>query len=361
MHIKIGIIHIQSGIYPLVSYDFADAIVEGLVAEGYTVETASQDAEGGTNEKLVAEKALKLFRVDKVDAIFTLAENSQMVEALEGIAIWVKKPIVIASLGARLGIGATPSGCIYFHEFDAWKSAWFAGQEMAKRYTLTTFLASLYEAGYQFSYGYSRGISTQAGSIAPATYIIKQPNEPAEVSDMLATLDELTPDAIFMAMSYKEGAAVLAAYNQSKWAATPLFLSQFVLNEFVKPEDIANISSLYELSAIDHDKWQQQAFAQIANNEFSLLGYEAGRLIGQKQQQTTPENITIDSPRGEIHLPADRRRTHYTHYLYQISVVEGAIQRTLVQTFSDTNDADSFLDGQGQLTFSQWKNPYMFA
>lgn len=358
--LKIGIIHIQSGIYPLASYDFADGIVEGLLHEGIEAQVFAQEAENGTNPKLVSEKALKLLRIDKVDAIFTLAENHHIVEALEGMAVWTKKPMFIATFGARLGTPPTPSGFLYFHELDAWKSAYAAGNEMQKSYSPITFISSLYEAGYQFTYSFFRAI-TDNGKISPAIAVIKKPMEAQEVQDALEKITEGTPQAIYLAMSYKEGAVVLKAYGESKWAETPLFLSPFVLNEYVDIADLAKIPHLYEVSAMDYAKMKEQPLQSVAMNEFSLLGFETGRLLGQKHKNGTTQDIVIDSPRGQFTLPAHSFRTLANQYLYKISVENGEIKRELVKTISDLPTLPAFLEAQENLTFSQWANPYMFA
>jgi hypothetical protein len=358
--LKIGIIHIQSGIYPLASYDFADGIVEGLLKEGIEAQVFAQEAENGTNHKLISEKALKLLRMDKVDAIFTLAENHQIVEALENMAVWTKKPFFIISLGARLGTPSTPSNFIYFHELDGWKSAWAAGNEIQQSYSPVTFMSCLYEAGYQFGYAFSRAL-TDKGKISPAIGVIKKPMEMQEVQEMLTKIAEGTPQAIYLAMSYKEGANVLSAYAESQWAETPLYLSPFVLNEYVNVADVAKIPHLYEVSAIDYNKMQSQPLETVQTNDFSLLGFEAGRILGQKHKNGTAQDIVIESPRGEVTLPANSFRTSSNQYLYKIGVENGEIKRTLVKTISDLPSVNDFLAGQENLVFSQWMNPYMFA
>lgn len=358
--LKIGIIHIQSGIYPLASYDFADAIVEGLLKEGIEAQVFAQEAENGTNHKLISEKALKLLRMDKVDAIFTLAENNQTVEALENMAVWTKKPFFIVSLGARLGTPPTPSGFLYFHELDGWKSAWAASMEIQKSYSPVTFISSLYEAGYQFAYPFFRAL-TDNGKTSPAIAIVKKPMEMQEVQEMLTKITEGNPQAIYLAMSYKEGANVLSAYSESQWVETPLYLSPFVLNEHVNVADVAKMPHLYEVSAIDYTKMQSQPLETVQTNEFSLLGFEAGRIFGQKYRNGTTQDIVIESPRGEVTLPANSFRTSSKQYLYKISVENGEIKRTLMETISDLPSANAFLEGQQNLTFSQWMNPYMFA
>lgn len=358
---KIGIIHIQSGIYPLASYDFADAIVEGLLKEGIETQVFTQEAETGTNVKLVAEKALKLFRIDKVDAIFTLAESAPVIEELEKMAVWIKKPIFIVSLGARLGVPATPSGFIHFHEMDAWKSAWQVGRAMGKEYQPITYMVALYEAGYQFAYAFSRGVLSVEGTISPAFYVQQKPQEAEEVAKMFAQIEEFEPKAIFLCMSFKESAAVLSAYSESQWAKTPLYVSPFVLNEYANLADVAKIETLYEISAIDYEKMTQHPLETVATNEFSLLGFEAGRIFGQKHKNNENKEIIIDSPRGTITLPEGSFRTNSLQYLYKISVANEKIQRTLVNTFNDSPEADTFLAGQENLVFSQWANPYLFA
>ncbi|MFN0200396.1 MAG: hypothetical protein ACKVTZ_02695 [Bacteroidia bacterium] len=361
MHLKIGIIHIQSGIFPLASYDFADAVVAGLEKEGFTVEIIVQDAEGGTNAKLISEKALKLFRADKVATIFTLAENNSIVEALEALVVWIKKPVFIASFGARLGTPPTPSGYLYFVELDAWKSAWAAGREMSTQYARVAQLSALYEAGYQFAYAFFKGVAAKEGSLSPAIYVIKEPKVASEIEKMFTQIAEGKPEAFYLTMSFKESAAVLSAYSQSEWANTPLFITPFALNEYTDIQSLANIPNLYELSAINEEKMQREPLEGMETTHFSLLGYEAGRIFGRKHQQTSPEDITIDSPRGEITLLKDTFHVVANQYLYKISVENGNIKKTLVKTITDLPDLAGLFAGETQVQFSQWANPYLFA
>ena len=299
--------------------------------------------------------------MDKVAAIFTLAENNTIVEALEALVVWIKKPVFIVSLGARLGLPPTPSGYIHFIELDAWKSAWAAGREMIAQYPRITQLSGLYEAGYQFTYPLWKGVATKEGSLSPAIYVIKKPMEAEEIKKMFEQVAEGKPEAFYLTMSFKESAAVLSAYSQSQWANTPLFITPFALNEYTDIQSLANIPNLYEISAINEEKLQSAPLEGMETNHFSLLGYEAGRIFGRKQQQTSPEDITIDSPRGEITLLKDTFHIVANQYLYKISVENGNIKKTLVKTITDLPDLAALFAGETEVQFSQWMNPYLFA
>jgi hypothetical protein len=343
----------------MASYDFSDAIGLALSKEGIDAKIFAQDAETGTNASLVAEKALKLFRIDKVDAVFTLAENNSIIEELEKLASLLKKPVYIVSLGARLGYSPTPSGFLHFIELDAWRSAWAAGHEMAKQYQSITHLVALYEAGYQFAYAFSKGVLAVPQRVSPAIFVLKRPKEQADIAEMFKVVEQGTPQAFYLSMSFKESASVLKAYGQSQWANTPLYLGPFALNEHVDAAALENIPNLYEISTIGESG--AQTLEGIDVNLFSTLGFEAGSFFAKRLKQDLPSDIVVSSPRGEIMLPKNEVRVFAKQFLYKITVENGAIKKELVKTIDALPSLAQLFEGEKEVTFSQWTNPYLFA
>lgn len=368
---KIGILHTQSSLYPLATYDFADGVELAFAAHfpDMPIEIITEDVQKGTDTTIIQEKGLKLFAQHKCKAIFTLAENNPNLALLEQITESMPRPIVLSGWGGILGIkqhGTNPY--LYQNSLDICESAFLTGQYMASRFQNILVVSSVYEGGYQMTYSFYEGMASVSPK-APSIYVIPDKQDDEGIQNFVQVYEERQFDAIFAIMSHRDAEKFAGIYANLLATKAPIFVTYpfaqklFTNPNLPAPQEIYYISSLnqYTQTAENEHFTKQCQEKEINPSEYTLLGYESGQLAANLLSKGKMENQAIHSLRQNVHYLANTQRTQAAHILYKSTKQATQYVHEVIHEFPLANVIDNLVEGAKEKTFSQWLNPYLFV
>lgn len=368
---KIGILHTQSTLYQLATYDFADSIELAFATHfpDTKVEILTEDVQQGTDKAIIQEKGLKLLAQHKCKALFTLAENNPNLALFEQITASMPRPIVLSGWGGILGIkqhGTNPY--LYQNSLDICESAFLAGQYMASRFQKILVVSSVYEGGYQMTYSFYEGMASVSPK-SPSIYVIPNKQDEAGVQNFVQIYEDNQFDAIFAIMSHRDAEKFAGVYANLLTTKAPIFVTYpfaqklFANPDLPAPQEVYYVSSLNQyIQTAENERFIQQCTEKEINpSEYTLLGYESGQLMANLLNTGKTEDITIDGLRQNLHYKANTQRTQATHILYKSTKQATAYTHEVVHEFPLTNVIDSLVEGAKEKAFSQWLNPYLFV
>lgn len=210
-------------------------------------------------------------------------------------------PFLNAEAGAQRLHAADYQPNLFQHSLHLWQASYAAGAWAAQnRGRRAATLASFNESGYDTVTAFTLGFESAGGRVVEHA-VSRAPGQPQSPRELVAGLRAQAPDFIYVSARGVRAEELLAAAGSLALAA-PMARAD---------------------GAADPAFVQACAGAGVQANAFTLLGYEAGRLIlaaaadrraSGEVLGTTLARAAFDGPRGTVRMDADLHATATSAY-----------------------------------------------
>lgn len=320
---KIGLLLPRSVIYPSMAFDIVDGFKAALKKNGIEDHhqiVSTSIGVAGKNEEIYARSEQLL--LDGADVIVGYM-NPSSAEFIQPLFRSSGKLLLVLDSGYHFPAfeGSLPN--VYFISLEGnlccraivHKAVEKGDQNFA-------FTCSLYDAGYRPSYTYSAA-AEEKGAIVNFNHVTSLKRSDFNLEPLAKYLDNNTDSAIFasfcgdMAEDFFKEATKLNLISSSRTYGSGFTAEEGWLNKIPYPGNDWDCAVPWSI-AIDSPK-NREFVAIMENimehkaNIFSLLGWEAALFI-EKAGQGTFEEITIDSPRGKVHMNPENNFTEAPVY-----------------------------------------------
>jgi len=366
---KIGVLHIQSSLYPLATYDFAEGLEMAFEQHApdmpITIVAEEGQISGSTNS--IQEKCLKLFSQHKCKAIATLAENRPNIELFNNLSQMTSKYILFSGWGGILGLQQNSTNpYVYYNNLELCQSTFLTAKYMAKNYEKILVLTTYYEGGYQFMYSFYEGLFTQREN-PPQVYGIENFSKDGVLEAFAEYYRNNPADAIYVMLSYKDAEIFADFWAKNIREKAVLFTHYPFVQRIFLQKERAILSEFYYTSSFHlntqtaemADFTQKCAAREVEPTEYTLLGYENGQLLARILKGENQQTIHIQSIRQDWNLAENTKRTSSTHILYKSTLANGQYTHEVVEAFPQDNGFEDVIQGAEGKQFSEWLNPYL--
>lgn len=380
---NIGILLPRSDIHPGIGLEFMDGLKTSLngITPAIPVQFYAEGVGFGGMEKDVYQKAEKLVMMDGVDILLAFIDE-RILDLILPLANASGKLLVVINAGANCPQNWVPQPNVVRltlqHAFLSWLSGKLAGAEENKKAALAT---TFYDCGYLHTAKMVTGL-TQAGGTVAYNYISKRLyREGLDISDLnnflLANTDTTNLCCIFDAWP---ASLFYALLNETEYAdKLHLFCSPMMFES----RALENAGAGFKFNIDGYVPWHitldnaaNKNFYTIYKQKtkkdpsiFSLLGWEAGLLIGMVEAKSGGDyadggaivkqlgNVELDSPRGKMILDATTQ--FFMSAPVCCSIPPGTTSLVISANDNYQSEWDEFTEEPLSGTSSGWTNTYL--
>ncbi len=322
--LKAGILFPRSGIFPLLGSDFIGGIRSSLKRMNINdqVELVLEPIGFGGDKKEAYQKTEQLLLIHNVDFLVAFLDM-RVADIIYPLAEALQKPVIIVNPGANYADNwVTPDNIVFLDLKDTLLSRLSGLNARKHDFSKAVFAISYYDGGYHHGHSLVTAFQEEGGEIVH-TYISPLRSDEFNItalSEFLQANPEI--NCLLSLFSGEESNRFLGELkNLDLDHKLHIFSSPFMLEEqtvagFECQDKVKVHAYLPWHSGIDsaeNENFKQQIAQETKKeaNLFSLLGWEAGILIGEylnsaiensngTQFLSSLKNQTFVSPRGEM-------------------------------------------------------------
>ncbi|ABQ07057.1 hypothetical protein [Flavobacterium johnsoniae] len=308
---KIALLLPRSVIYPSISFDIMDGLKSSLkkmgIDEKHEIVTASIGLGADHKEIYSCCEQLLFSNTDIVVAYI----NPEAAEFIQPLFESSGKLLIVLDSGYHFQNFEKKISNVYFISLEnSLCSRLIVRKAIEEGQQNFAFTCSFYDAGYRPPYTFATALEDKGGSIhynhvtplKKADFNLGPLEEFLEQNDNISVLTSFCGD---MAEDFFRESAKIKNIASRKTYGSGFTAEESWLNKISYPG--YNWSCAVPWSANLKNKENEEFAAVMRNireqkaNVFSLLGWEAGLFISSSNGQSL-DNITIDSPRGKVHI-----------------------------------------------------------
>ena len=363
----------RSNMFPTMGQDFIKGLSFAFEQNNNEKPTFIIESIGnGTDEAIIQQVEKKLLE-DAFDLALGFC-GKELVNGLVQLFDAYQKPFIHTDLGANYCEYYNTSDHVVHLNLNLWQSCYNAGKFAVEKHGKRIALASsFYDGGYQLIHGFLNGILAAGGEIV-YNYVSQFEYTNEEFTAFYDTLDQVKPDAVMFAFSYKEGAAILnhekAKETNSKF---PFYTNAIQVDKQTIGHSNCNLSNLFSVASWDETSENilqlKSMFETTTKKEFNivtLLAFKAGELISNAITLDRNTSIVSQLQGKKIPLVTGNISLNDSHEL----ISERVTLRQLISN-NDSHEQKKIISFSNEaknpysqeeldiITGSGWKNPYI--
>ncbi|MBL0313912.1 MAG: ABC transporter substrate-binding protein [Holophagaceae bacterium] len=352
---------------------------ERFANEGGDVRIQWVVRETGLSSGELFQSAKKMVEDDRVDLTLTLA-NPAIVPRLIPVFETNGTCLLVCDAGANLVRPSERSPHVFHNTLGYWQSCYAMGQRAVREHGPKIFiLTSVYETGYDALEAFRLGVQ-RAGGQEVGLAILDAHNSNNDLVKTLALLEDLRPDAVYLAQSGPDAQSILVRSNlYGLLKLAPVVGSPFLAEGGLDGEAASAAVGIKSGMSWAHGLGnpENQAFLSsyaskmgVTPDAIGLLGYDTANLViaalstAESRRDLIPaalESARWTGPRGEMTMNAQTHTTKMPLYLRQTRKAQGAVQVVDTGTLPSVDEGSAEIQSLMQKPRTGWDNAYLGA
>jgi hypothetical protein len=379
---KIGLLAPPSRMYPAYMGAFVAGLKLGFdrfADEGGHVRIQWVIRETGLSSGELFQGAKKLVELERVDLALTLA-NPAIIPRLIPLFESSETCLLVCDAGANLVRPSERSAHVFHNTLGYWQACYAMGQRTVREHGPNVFiLTSVYETGYDALAAFRLGVE-RAGGREVGLAILGAHSSNDDLVKTLAMLEDLHPDAIYLAQSGPDAPSILsrgALYGllqQAPVVGSP-FLAEGGLDGEAALAAVGIKSGMSWAHGLANPENQAflSAFASKTGktaDAIGLLGYDTANLLiaafsaAESHKELLPaalESAKWTGPRGEMSMNAATHTTKMPLYLRQTKRSAGGVKSVDTGTLPSLDEGSAEIQSLMKKPRTGWDNAYLGA
>lgn len=379
---KIGLLAPPSRMHPAFMSTFLAGLklgFERFATEGGHVRIQWVIRETGLSSAELFQSAKKIVEEERVDLTLTLA-NPAIIPRLIPVFETNGTCLLVCDAGANLVRPSERSPHVFHNTLGYWQSCYALARRTVQEHGPKIFiLSSVYETGYDALEAFRLGLQ-KAGGQEVGLAILDAHNSDNDLVKTLAQIEDLRPDAIYLAQSGPDARSILARSNlygllkQAPVVGSP-FLAEGDLEGEAATAAVGIKSGMSWARGLENA--ENQAFLSsyatkmgTAADAIGLLGYDSANLLiaalsaAESRKELIPaaiESAKWLGPRGEMSMNASTHTTKVPLYLRQTRKAPNGVQVVDTGILPSLDEGSAEIQSLMQKPRTGWDNAYLGA
>lgn len=379
MQLTIGLLLPRSDMYPRLAMDFLNGFKHTFQKFEERVESPKLiiESTGTASDANLVKLAEKMILQENVDITISFC-GTNLLEEFVAVFNNYKKPLIHVDLGGAFLKKSYKNPYVLHHTLMLCQSSYLAGKHAANSFGKKGYaIASAYDGGYHLSESFTRGFTSEGG-VMDKFYVGPMDYKSESFETITKDIEEIKPDVVFAAFSYKEGQKIYSVLANSEMnGQVPIVCIPTMTDETISTENyqVKNIHSMATWS-FDNQTPEMEDFRSMYKttydenpNIMALLGYEVGLTLAacitsegklEKKLEEAVAGKIIETPRGKLHYNKMNEAQVETMKWRAFEYNKEEYHNSVTETF-DASFVTELYEEFEALGNVAWHNPYIIT